>query len=320
MNTTLPTPETSISQRLGQKIGHYGELVKFEHTIFALPFALSALILATGSPAVAGHWPDGWTILWVLLAMVGGRTYAMGLNRLADATIDAENPRTRNRPLQAGTVSKTEGILITAMALGLLVFATFQLPVLCQMLLPVAIGILTLYSYMKRFSSLCHVVLGLALGSSAIGGWLALSGQWDDGLPVLFGFAVACWVAGFDIIYACQDVAFDEKQGLHSIPVRLGVTQSLLLSRWFHGLCLVSLMGFGIWYSVALSPIGWGYGLAVALIAVMLVWEHRLVRADDLSRVNMAFFVMNSRISTTMLVLVLAEHGLDAALAATAIP
>ncbi len=289
---------------LAERIKEYRELVKFEHTVFALPFALSAMLLATPP----GTWPAWQTVLWILLAMVGGRTYAMGLNRLIDAEIDGQNPRTRNRSIPAGRVGKREAWGLTLGAAALFVAATFQLPLICRLLLPVAFIILTVYSYVKRFSSLAHLVLGVALGSSAVGGWLAVTGELDW-LPVIFGFAVVFWVAGFDIIYACQDLEFDRQARLNSIPVALGLAGALRLSRLFHTLTVVLLVLFGMRYAHT-GPFYW---IAVALTAGMLVYEHRLIRGDEsapirLERVNEAFFNVNGQISLTIFVLVLLDR------------
>lgn len=278
-----------------QKIRLYGDLVKFEHTVFALPFALAALLLASGNV-----WPSGHTVLWVVLAMVGGRTYAMGLNRLVDEKIDGANPRTKNRPLPAGRVGRGEAWALTVLSLVLMTWATWQLPPLCLKLLPLAILILTVYSYVKRFSNLAHLVLGLALGSSAIGGWIAVTGQLS--MPaVLFGLAVMFWVAGFDIIYACQDVEFDRSYGLFSIPASWGVRQGLRISRLFHVATVLLLAGVGWMLSFA----GMAYWGAVMLVAGMLVYEHSLVSESDLSRVNEAFFTINGLISIGVFLLVL---------------
>jgi 4-hydroxybenzoate polyprenyltransferase len=278
-------------------------LVKLEHTIFALPFALSALLL--GAPA--GELPRAITVLWVVLAMIGGRTYAMGLNRIADAQIDAKNPRTANREIPAGIVKPYEAWVLTLSALALMTVATWQLPVLCLYLLPVAILVLTLYSYTKRFTSLCHLVLGVALGSSAIGGWIAQTGGWHGGLPILFGFAVACWVCGFDIIYACQDAEFDQANGLFSIPARLGIAKALALSKFFHITTVVALVSFGAWYCVQLGFIGFGFWFGTAITAGMLYYEHTLISPKDLSKINLAFFDINGKISLLMFFLILAD-------------
>lgn len=299
----MPTNLTLSSPPFTHRLREYAELVKFEHTVFALPFALSAMVLATGW----GQWPPAATVLWILLAMVGGRTYAMGLNRILDARIDAQNPRTQSRGLPAGRVKLVEAWLLTLGAGALLTGATFQLPILCQQLLPVAFLVLTVYSLMKRFSSLCHLVLGLALGCSAIAGWLAVTGSFNGGLPVVFGLAVLFWVTGFDVIYACQDVDFDQRQGLHSLPAWLGVAMALGLSRVFHTSTVLCLVAFGLWYSASWHPMGLGYWLAVLLTAGMLVYEHRLVKPDDLSQVNEAFFTVNGRISVSVFFLVLAD-------------
>lgn len=284
------------------RLTEYADLVKFEHTIFALPFALSAMLLAMPGP----QWPSFLTVLWVVLCMVGGRTYAMGLNRLIDAHIDGQNPRTSNRSIPAGRVNRKEAWgLILASGL-LLTLATSQLPVICIQLLPVAFLILTVYSYMKLVSPLAHLVLGVALGSSAVGGWLAVTGQlaWQ---PVIFGFAVVFWVAGFDIIYACQDVEFDEEAGLKSIPVALGLDGALKLSRLFHVFTVGLLVLFALGH-----PVGLFFWLAIFLTAGMLVYEHWLIRGDGrspirLDKVNEAFFNVNGRISLGVFLLVLLD-------------
>jgi 4-hydroxybenzoate polyprenyltransferase len=281
-----------------ERFKEYMELVKFEHTIFALPFALSAMLLA----CPVNDWPSFSQVFLVLGAMVGGRTFAMGLNRLIDHEIDGKNPRTQGRSIPAGRVKLSEAWALTLLAAALFVVSVWYLPEICWQLLPVAFAILILYSYVKRFSSLAHLVLGVALGSSAVGGWLAVSGEltW---LPVIFGFAVVFWVSGFDIIYACQDEAFDRSAGLHSIPVALGAKNALRLSRLFHGLCVGLLLLFGLVY----AETGFFYWLAVAIVAGMLIYEHRLVKHDDLSRVNEAFFAVNGQISLTVFVLVLLD-------------
>ncbi len=283
-----------------ERLFEYADLVKFEHTVFALPFALSAMLLA--SPI--GEWPSVFTVLWVLLAMVGGRTYAMAANRLIDANIDKANPRTQGRSIPAGRVKKGEALVLALVAAGALIFAAFQLPTICQALLPVAFVILTLYSYMKRFSSLAHLVLGIALGSSAVGGWLAVTGELSW-LPVVFGFAVVFWVAGFDVIYACQDEAFDREYGLFSLPVALGVAGALTLSKVFHLLCICLMVAFGVLY----PNTGMGYWLATGVMGVLLIYEQRLVNPENLDKVNEAFFVVNGRISLAVFLLVLLDKG-----------
>ncbi|MEB3207187.1 MAG: UbiA-like polyprenyltransferase [Vampirovibrionales bacterium] len=283
-----------------RKIRLYGELVAFEHTVFALPFALSALLLAASDT----RWPDLTTTLWVIACMVSGRTFAMGLNRLLDCHLDAKNPRTQSRVLPSGRLKYPEAWFLTLAAGTLLAWSTTHLPSLCVQLLPIVYAVLILYSFTKRFTSLCHCVLGLALGISAIGGWVALSASLNGGLPVLLGLAIACWVAGFDIIYACQDIDFDRRYGLHSIPAWLGVPTSLALSKGLHILTIVCLIAFGLAYSAFWQPaggVGWGYWLATSLMGVFLVWQHRLVSACNLSQVNAAFFTANGWASVSFL-------------------
>lgn len=291
-----------MNKKFAKRLAEYAELVKFEHTIFALPFALAAMLLAKPY----GQWPSWQTAWWILLCMVGGRTYAMGLNRLIDAEIDGKNPRTANRSLPAGRVSKAGALTLALGSALLLIGSTLQLPLICQQLLPLAFMLLTIYSYMKLFSPMAHLVLGLALGSSAVGGWLAVTGAlaWP---PVLFGFAVVFWVAGFDIIYACQDYDFDRQAGLKSIPVVLGLKGALLTSRIFHILTIVLLIGFCLIY-----PTGPLFKGAIILMACMLIYEHRLVQGTDtqpinLANVNEAFFNVNGRISLSIFFLVLAD-------------
>jgi len=292
-----------VNGGLMARVSEYMDLVKFEHTIFALPFALSAMLLATPPH----QWPAWTTVLWIVLAMVGGRTYAMGLNRLIDARIDGQNPRTQNRSIPAGRVKLAEAWAMVLVSALLFVFATFQLPLICRQLLPVAFVVLTIYSYMKLFSPLAHLVLGVALGSSAVGGWLAVTGQLDW-LPVIFGLAVVFWVAGFDIIYACQDYGFDRDAGLKSIPVAVGLERALLVSRIFHGLAVGLLVLFALLYAQT-SVFFW---VAIAATVGMLLYEHLLIRGDGqtpirLEKVNEAFFNINGKISLGVFVLVLLQ-------------
>lgn len=284
------------------RIAEYAELVKFEHTVFALPFALSAMLLALPFH----QWPSFATVFWVVAAMVGGRTYAMGLNRLIDAPIDRQNPRTQNRSIPAKRVSGKEAWALVGASALLLIIAAFQLPVICRLLLPVAFLILSVYSYMKLFSPMAHLVLGVALGSSAVGGWLAVTGELSW-LPVIFGFAVVFWVAGFDIIYACQDYEFDRQAELHSIPVALGLQSALSVSRFFH----LFTVGFLVLFALN-HPVGLFFWVAILLTSGMLVYEHWLIRGNQqapihLDKVNEAFFTINGRISLAMFGLVLMD-------------
>jgi 4-hydroxybenzoate polyprenyltransferase len=261
------------------------EMIKFSHTVFALPFALTGALLA------ARGVPSFHQLFWITMAMVGARTAAMGLNRLIDAEIDARNPRTRGRALPAGLLGKGTVAAFVAGAVLLLLFAASRLNPLCLRLAPLALFFLVLYSYCKRFTALAHLVLGLCLGAAPVGAWIAIRGSID--LPVvLLGLAVLFWVAGFDILYALQDLEFDRQAGLHSIPVRLGVAGSLWLARLFSLVMVALLMGV-----YALLPVGGFFLTGVLLAALLLIYEHWLLRRGDLERLDMAFFTMNGYIS-----------------------
>ena len=274
------------------------EMIKFSHTIFAFPFALMGVVLAS---MAVGAPPTLAQILWICLAMVGARSGAMGLNRIIDAKIDAENPRTASRHIPAGKVSRAEAWLLVAGSFALLLFSAWMLNPLGFYLAPVALFFLTLYSYCKRFTSLAHVVLGICLAAAPIGAWIALSGDIQWPITAL-GLAVLFWVAGFDIFYALQDLEFDRSRGLHSIPAKLGVNRSILLVRVFHVLMIVLLLLLPLG-----TGLGWIYLTGVAVVAALLVYEHSLVKADDLSKLDAAFFNMNGYISVTILLFTLGD-------------
>ncbi|MDD3013955.1 MAG: putative 4-hydroxybenzoate polyprenyltransferase [Candidatus Gastranaerophilales bacterium] len=277
-------------------IKEYLELVKFEHTVFALPFVLSGMLLPDFR-----FWPNIATIIWVIIAMISGRTGAMALNRLIDADIDKKNPRTANRAIPAGRIKKFNALILAVFSFIILIFATWQLPLICRQLLPVAIIILVLYSYTKRFTNLSHLVLGLALGAAASGGWLAVTGKID--IPVvLWGLAVIFWVAGFDIIYAIQDIDFDRKNHLFSIPAKLGIKKSLLISKLFHLVTVISLIIISIIY-----PYNIYYHEGVIFVACMLIYEHSLISEKDLSKINTAFFNVNGYISIGFFLFILLD-------------
>jgi 4-hydroxybenzoate polyprenyltransferase len=280
-----------MSQMVMVKARNLLEMIKFSHTVFAFPFALTGAVLASlanGAP------PSFSQIVWICLAMVGARSGAMGLNRIIDARIDAENPRTAARHIPAGTVGRTEAWALVLASFALLLLAAWRLNPLCFYLAPVALFFLVLYSYCKRFTPLAHLVLGLCLGAAPVGAWIALRGdlQWPI---VALGLAVLFWVAGFDIFYALQDLEFDRARGLFSIPSRLGAVAAIRLARLFH------LLMFGL---LLLLPLGTSLGgiylLGTATVAAMLLYEHRLVKADDLSKLDAAFFNMNGYISVTI--------------------
>lgn len=278
-----------------EAVRRWGRMVKFSHSVFALPFALSGAALA----AVEAGGVSLVRVLWILVAMVAARNAAMGFNRLVDHPFDALNPRTAARELPRGVLTRRAVGLVTAALAALFVLAASRLGALCGWLSPVALAIVFGYSYTKRFTWLSHVVLGLALAIAPVGGWLAVRGSFSW-IPWVLGAAVLQWVAGFDVIYACQDVDFDRGQGLHSIPARFGVSRALALARALHAGALGALGGVGL--LAGLHPVYW---IGWTAIAALLAWEHRLVRADDLSRVGVAFFNMNGVISVLYLAVVL---------------
>lgn len=267
------------------RVRHFLEMIKFSHTVFALPFALSsAVIAAEGLPTVR-------QLFWIVVAMVGARTGAMAFNRLVDARIDAENPRTRNRHIPAGLVGRAEAATYVAVSFGLLVFSAWNLNRLAFMLSPLVVLLLMSYSFCKRFTSLSHLVLGLCLGAAPIGAWIALRGD-VTAVPIVMCAAVMAWVAGFDIIYALQDLEFDRQAGLHSLPVRFGAAGALAVARGLH---VITVLLLGVLQPMAgFTSV---YLAGIAVIAGLLVYEHRLVKPDDLSRVDAAFFNMNGYIS-----------------------
>jgi 4-hydroxybenzoate polyprenyltransferase len=260
-------------------------MIKFEHSVFALPFALTGAMLA-----VRG-WPTWPQLLWLVVAMVGARSAAMTINRIADREIDARNPRTQTRALPAGQLSLRFAVGFTVVSGALLVLAAFELNPLAFKLSPVALAILLLYSYTKRFTALSHFVLGMCLGMSPIAAWIALRGDLSASVLVL-GAAVTLWVAGFDIIYACQDVEFDRVQGLYSLPRRFGIHAALVLSAALHVVMLALLLVVS-----RLEGLGWLALVGLVGVAALLAYEHALVKPSDLSRVNAAFFTVNGYIS-----------------------
>lgn len=273
------------------------ELIKFEHTVFALPFAYLGMLLA------AGGWP-GWRLfIWITIAMAAARTVAMGFNRIADRWIDARNPRTANRPLVTGSISLRTawaGTLIASLALVLAAWVLGPLPL---RLVPGAFLFLFGYSFTKRFTWLTHFLLGFTDGLAPLGAWAAVRGSLftPADLPAWILLAVVTfWIGGFDLIYACQDVPYDLQAGLFSIPARFGIRPALRLSEISHALALLLLLGLG-WY----LGLGWPYWVGVFVVAGLLVLEHRLVHPEDLSRIDIAFFNVNSIISLVLFVSIL---------------
>lgn len=272
-------------------------MIRFSHTIFALPFALaSAAAAARYAPLTLGR------MGWILLAMVSARTAAMGFNRLVDREIDARNPRTRGRELPRGVISPAMTIVFVVLAAMLLVFAAWRLGPLPLALSPLALFIIFFYSYTKRFTWASQFFLGLALAGAPLGAWIAVTGSVGTP-PLVLALGVLTWVAGFDTIYACQDLDFDRAEGLHSLPARFGIANALRIARVLHVITVAALAVFGL-----LLDFGIFYEIGVVLVAVTLIYEHRLVRADDLSRVNKAFFDLNGLISLVFLLAVLVSR------------
>ena len=264
----------------------WGRLVRFSHSVFALPFALAGATLAASRHGITAE-----KVLWIVVAMVGARNAAMGFNRLVDQAIDARNPRTAGRELPAGALSRAAVWVATIALTVLFLLACGMLNPLCLAISPVALLVIFGYSFTKRFTWGSHLVLGLALAIAPVGGWVAVAGEFDRIAWLLAG-AVLFWVAGFDTVYACQDVDFDRASGLHSIPARFGLAGALNLARAFHAAALVLLAGVGI--AAGLHPVYWA---GMAVIAGLVVWQHRLLHPEDLSRLGMAFFNANGTIS-----------------------
>jgi 4-hydroxybenzoate polyprenyltransferase len=267
------------------------EMIKFSHTVFAFPFALMGVVLAS---LESGVLPTIGQIFWICVAMVGARSGAMGINRIIDAKIDAENPRTAGRHIPTGEVSLKEAWLFVLGSFVLLLFAAWMLNPLCFYLSPVVLFFLVFYPFAKHFTVFAHIVLGICLSAAPIGAWIALRGdvRWPI---VVLGLAILFWVAGFDIFYALQDLEFDREKGLYSIPAKLGEERALTLVKVFHvvmvALLLLVMLG---------TQLGWIYLLGVLVVAGLLAYEHMLVKPDDLSRLDAAFFTMNGYISVTI--------------------
>ncbi len=302
----VEAPQSGAVAGVIRKIRVLLDSIKFEHTIFALPFAyLGAALAARASYG----WPGWGPLIWVTLAMAGARTVAMAVNRLADASMDALNPRTANRALPQRLLKPAEMALFALAAGGLMVFSAAQLNPLCLALTPVAAIFLVGYSYTKRFTWLCHFMLGLTDGIAPIGGWLAINPTISAANlipPLLLGLAVAAWVGGFDLIYSCQDIAFDKAHGLKSIPARFGPERALQISEIMHGASVGLLAAVG-----GMLGLAWPFWIAVGCAAWLLIWEHRLVHPDDFSKLDVAFFNMNGYLAVSVFVFTLAAVIMD---------
>ncbi len=272
-----------------RNIGTTLEMIKVEHTLFALPFALLGALLA------ARGVPTAWQIVWIVVAMVGARSTAMAFNRIADRNIDARNPRTKMRAIPAGSLSVSFVWLFTLVSAAIFFVAAAMLNRLTLVLAPVALASVVLYSYTKRWTLLSHLVLGWCLGIAPTGAWIAVRGAIDSAAPLLLSAVVMLWTAGFDVLYACQDFEFDRREGLYSIPARFGIAQSLWISRALHLAAFVTLVALYFLTNLGLLAV-----IGVVATGALLIYQHTLVRANDLSRLNAAFFTTNAFVSVIL--------------------
>jgi 4-hydroxybenzoate polyprenyltransferase len=276
----------SLSQKLKTTLA----MIKFEHTLFALPFAfLGAILAADGLPTV-------WQIVWITVAMVGARSAAMTFNRIIDRDIDAANPRTAGRELPTGKLSVGFAWVFLYVSIAAFLLASYSLNWLTFALSPVALLVVLGYSYAKRFTAFAHLLLGAALAISPSAAWIAVRGSLEDPIPLLLSLLVLMWTAGFDVLYACQDFEYDRKAGLRSIPARFGIKNSLYIARLFHLQAFVVLV-----LLLLVTGLGWLALTGVAVIGVLLIYQHTLVKANDLSRMNAAFFTTNAFVSVILL-------------------
>jgi 4-hydroxybenzoate polyprenyltransferase len=279
-----------------QRVTLYLRMIKFSHSVFALPFAFTAaLMAASGVPTLR-------QIFWIVIAMVGARSGAMGMNRLIDRKIDGENPRTAGRELPRGVIGIGETVVFVTVSFGVMVAAAAMLNRLCLFLSPVALAVLFLYSYTKRFTWLSHFVLGVSISAAPLGSWIAVRGSFEPSIIPL-AVSVVFWLAGFDVLYALQDLDFDRRYGLYSIPGRFGIKGSLLLARMFHAISFLLLVLNGVIFGL-----GGFYWAGMCVTAGLFLYEHSLVRGDDLSRLDMAFFNMNGYISMSVFLFTLINY------------
>jgi 4-hydroxybenzoate polyprenyltransferase len=277
-------------RKIFKKINDYGVLVMFSHTIFSLSFALISMLLAGEGKL------KPMVIFWILVAFMGARTGANALNRVIDAEIDARNPRTATRQLPQGLMNKKEILIFVAICFGIMVFAAWKLNTICLILSPIALFLMIIYSYTKRFTWMCHLVLGVTSAAAPVGAWLAVTGKVSL-IPLVMGAANTLWVAGFDIIYGAQDYDFDTKNGIHSIPARFGVENALKISSVFHILAVIFLFIVGV-----LSPeLGIIYYIGLSINIVLFIIQHKMISADNLKNVKIASYSINQVISIVFL-------------------
>jgi len=277
-------------------IREWCEMIKIEHTVFALPFALSGMLLSI--PGL----PPAQTVLWTIVAFAGARSAAMTLNRIIDAELDARNPRTSMRSIPAGRIKQGKAMLFAFVSFLVMLGAASQLPPICMWLSPIAIFWLSFYSFTKRFTWLCHFVLGISLGGAALGGWIASSGTITGPSPWLLALAVSTWVAGFDLLYSCQDIDIDKKERLHSVPSKFGIKAALDTSVVLHLVTVVCLVAVGMFLSLGLP-----YWIGISIVSLALAYEHGLLKPNDLSKLDAAFFNVNGIISILAFVSILVD-------------
>ena len=269
------------------------EMIKFEHSVFALPFALTGALLA--ARASSHGWPTLRQLLWIIVAMVAARSAAMTINRIVDLRYDKENPRTKSRALATGALSVSFAWIFTLVAVGVFTLAAWQLNPLALKLAPLAVTVLFFYSFTKRFTSWSHLFLGLALGISPAAAWIAITGSLDWRMTILCA-AVALWTGGFDVLYACQDLEFDRQAGLFSVPKRFGIANALKIARMMH----IAVVILFCWLAASFG-LPWPAWAGIVVVATLLAYEHSLVKANDLSKLNAAFFTVNGYISILFL-------------------
>lgn len=282
-------------KRIIKKTATLLEMIKFSHTVFALPFAVMSAFIA------AGGLPTARQMFWILMCMVGARSAAMSFNRIVDARLDAKNPRTAQRAIPAGKLTRFETAMFMALMIALFVFSAYRLNRLAFMLSPVALVVILGYSYTKRFTDYSHFVLGLALAIAPVGAWIAVNEEFHI-IAIFLGLAVVLWTAGFDIIYACQDMDFDRRERLYSLPKRLGASRALALSALLHAAMVGVLIVIA-----AMAGLGMLFLGGAVLVAGLLIYEHSIVKPHDFSRVNTAFFNVNGAVSLLLMALTIAD-------------
>ena len=273
----------------------YGKLIKFSHSIFALPFALSSVVLCYS------YYPEQFTwfkLFWIVVAMITARSAAMGFNRYVDRELDARNPRTMNREIPKGVISPLQTLAFIIISIIIFIISAAQLNDLALLLSPVALIVILGYSLTKRFTHFSHIFLGLGLGIAPLGAWIAITGQFDI-IPAVLALGVTFWVAGFDVIYSCQDYEFDVNNGMHSIPVWSGIRGALIMSKLFHFLAAVAFLFLGYY-----AQLHWIYFIGISAIVLLMIYENRLINENDFTKIDMAFFNLNGLISVSFFIII----------------